>query len=771
MDKRITVWTIVIGIFVSAVFGVLATPDDAGATEDENLILSYSDGNSTLRWDTLQPNTYNATAANSIILTNNNSELKYRHFEMHIDDLAGDPNNLPMRDNYYVEVYENGNHKGTFYANGSNVTFDANLNHGQNITVTPVIKRVYSFCNGPFTGTFEITGWNGTADTETGSTTLSITAAPAISLSYTAGQTELTYGTRVSTATNVYTVNDLRVTNSGNTQISQLDFTINSMTSGAVTLITFGNTYINEVGTGTETFYDQTTVSITISPAINIGGFRDFKFKLVDINVPDGPYTGTFTVTGWSPLNAPTPTETGNQEITINAPNVVLTLSYNTIPDGSGTSDTALRFGTVNPGAIYVISTNYFILKNEGNVPITSFNMAFTNLNDGAKVLQIHDNAAVLSEDNNEYTIPGSGMISFSLNLDVGDTIAYLLRIDSIPSNQLEGSYSGSFTVTGTYNPSDTVYGSITTSSINPDINIQYTDGDNKLKFESVLEPDKQSENDIIVTNNNIEPIVELWFYFDEPNPMVKFYIKDGLGTRYDPDSNGNIYVSQQVGVGHLIYLKVYVLEVGAGYDPSLNYTFQYRVAANMFGGSSYSYNETLAIIGGSFVSYTLQLGAGWNLVSIPLLNTGIENASDLAQHVGISQVAQYNPASHSFDHYIKELPSQSTDFSVQNDYGYWVLATAPVSLTVSGEQPTQRTISFVQGWNLIGWTSLANTDAAALANLSSHIIQCINYNENNEFEYYLADVPGQSVNFQVVDGRGYWLLTDQATTITYGGG
>ncbi len=66
---------------------VLPLTREAEAAGTGDLVLSYSDGEEHIWWESLQPKTVNATANNSIVLTNSNPNRHYSVFNMTIDDL------------------------------------------------------------------------------------------------------------------------------------------------------------------------------------------------------------------------------------------------------------------------------------------------------------------------------------------------------------------------------------------------------------------------------------------------------------------------------------------------------------------------------------------------------------------------------------------------------------------------------------------------------------------------------------------------------------
>jgi len=483
--------------------------------------------------------------------------------------------------------------------------------------------------------------------------------------------------------------------------------------------------------------------------------------------------------------------------------------------------DTSVRFSSVTPGNTNINAENWFVIKNVGSADIDEFSMYFMDLNftgpDGTHYLAIGGNAKIVCENGTEYPIPGNGYANFTLTLKPGEDIGYNLIITNIPSNQRAGTYTGIYTITGTHysgtkaylSPSldrDTLIGTIGTPPWYPwplpypypypipgpgSINVQYSDGASRLTFKSPLEAGKEAENILVISNDNLYPVSNFRFTFQ--NMPFKVYAKDQNNRIYHPDTLGTIRVNRQLGVGHTLIMRFFIESVTGSYSQYLDYPASYTIKAdsNPFIYRRYPYLDIpiewqpIYPIEPIFIRDTIvshqslrvekdlfkwSLRPGWNLISKPFIEGNTQRASDVAGIKGVTQVARYNPEGKEFEFYIKNVPAQSIDFDIENDVGYWVFAEENSTSIVTGSVPSQRQVNLSKGWNLLGWTSVYRLKASQLAFLDDNTSQLISYNDQKQYEYYLTGLPSQSTDFVIDVGKGYWIHTKEETTLIYGG-
>ena len=166
---------------------------------------------------------------------------------------------------------------------------------------------------------------------------------------------------------------------------------------------------------------------------------------------------------------------------------------------------------------------------------------------------------------------------------------------------------------------------------------------------------------------------------------------------------------------------------------------------------------------------YTVPLKQGWNLVSFPLVNSSV-SASSLAS-LGISDVARYNAATGAFDIYMEGISPASYDFNLMPDTGYFVKSNKDIGLTVSGSAPVDRSASLSPGWNLVGWSTYDNSDAKSIAGLLTGKQDIARYDPTTgTFDIYMEGISPDAYSFVMQPGNGYFISTDSAKTLNYGG-
>jgi hypothetical protein len=157
-----------------------------------------------------------------------------------------------------------------------------------------------------------------------------------------------------------------------------------------------------------------------------------------------------------------------------------------------------------------------------------------------------------------------------------------------------------------------------------------------------------------------------------------------------------------------------------------------------------------------------IRLEEGWNLVSFPQIVSDTNLVNVLASIEGDYDAVQYYNISDSNDlwkHYHVLKPPNLNDFNeVNNKMGFWVHVTKPggTDLIINGTIPSiSQSITLYQGWNHVGYPSLAKRDrTAALNNLIfdtdvdsiyTHNATTKLWKEMGEFDY-------------IEYGKGYWV-------------
>jgi parallel beta-helix repeat protein len=155
-------------------------------------------------------------------------------------------------------------------------------------------------------------------------------------------------------------------------------------------------------------------------------------------------------------------------------------------------------------------------------------------------------------------------------------------------------------------------------------------------------------------------------------------------------------------------------------------------------------------------------LHEGWNLISIPLIQSDTNINSVLLPLIGSYDAVQYFDTTDSNDpwkhnHTLK--PEYLNDFkNIDHIIGFWIHIIEPggVPFDYSGTQPTSnQTVQLHPGWNMVGYPSLSSHNrAVGLNNLTfdTHVDAIQWYDAGAKSWHFM----GPSDNF--IPGRGYWV-------------
>jgi hypothetical protein len=217
-----------------------------------------------------------------------------------------------------------------------------------------------------------------------------------------------------------------------------------------------------------------------------------------------------------------------------------------------------------------------------------------------------------------------------------------------------------------------------------------------------------------------------------------------------DPGGSGvayyDIYVSDNSGP-FLRWLQGTSLTTGTFTgEAGHSYAF-YSIAVDNVGNTEAAPGEpdaTTTVV--AVPGITLNLKAGWNMVSAPLT---LGNNSVSAVFPGVAAVYTWDPVSRS---YIQ--PD-----TIEPDTGYWVAVTADGNITVTGTPVTTWTSDMTAGWNMIGSVS----NAASIANPNDSPDASV-----QPFAYWWDPVNRTYILTTDIDpGKGYWVASVRDGTLT----
>jgi hypothetical protein len=154
-------------------------------------------------------------------------------------------------------------------------------------------------------------------------------------------------------------------------------------------------------------------------------------------------------------------------------------------------------------------------------------------------------------------------------------------------------------------------------------------------------------------------------------------------------------------------------------------------------------------------ITFDVPLTAGWNLVSVPLIQTNTALTTVLASISGQYDIVQYYDVLDTTDHwktYATFKPPILNDLNtLTNKMGFWIHATSPCVLTAYGPIPSGTWIPLYAGSNMVGYPTLdtSTTVAAALAGTGYDKVEVCDLGE----PYNLIEVPDTYV---MQPGEGY---------------
>lgn len=162
----------------------------------------------------------------------------------------------------------------------------------------------------------------------------------------------------------------------------------------------------------------------------------------------------------------------------------------------------------------------------------------------------------------------------------------------------------------------------------------------------------------------------------------------------------------------------------------------------------------SLFVMKKSIPRYDISLESGWNLISVPLIQTDTSISTVLSSIEGKWDIAQYYDGactSNPWKTYAAFKPaSLNTLWGLNHKIAFWLHTTEPCKLTICGQASTSTAISLYAGWNLVGYPSLVQKSiSAALASTGCDIV------EGSSNPYRTTVLPG---SYLMKPGEGYWV-------------
>jgi len=158
-------------------------------------------------------------------------------------------------------------------------------------------------------------------------------------------------------------------------------------------------------------------------------------------------------------------------------------------------------------------------------------------------------------------------------------------------------------------------------------------------------------------------------------------------------------------------------------------------------------------------IEVNFQLDAGWNLITIPIINN--YTAKTLSENITSCElISWFDSGNQTYKSYIVGGPS-SFDFQIKDGYGYFIVVNENSIFSVSGISISNVSIPLYIGWNLIGWHQIYNTTASSLAgNISGCELISWFDSGNQTYKSYIVGGPS-SFDFTITNGMGIFVVVN----------
>ena len=201
----------------------------------------------------------------------------------------------------------------------------------------------------------------------------------------------------------------------------------------------------------------------------------------------------------------------------------------------------------------------------------------------------------------------------------------------------------------------------------------------------------------------------------------------------------------------------------GAGYYKNQTYsmagTYYYFIWANDTSDNanvSMMYHFEVVM---SHVEVDFQLDAGWNLITIPVVNN--YTAKTLSANItGCELISWFDSVNQTYRSYIVGGPP-GFNFQIKDGYGYFVVVNESSIFSMSGVSISSVYIPLYVGWNLIGWHHEYITTAGSLAgNISGcELISWFDGVNQTYRSYIVGGPPG--FDFTITAGMGIFVVVN----------
>ena len=193
-----------------------------------------------------------------------------------------------------------------------------------------------------------------------------------------------------------------------------------------------------------------------------------------------------------------------------------------------------------------------------------------------------------------------------------------------------------------------------------------------------------------ILTGKGFENVTLTWELSPDDGQQLDSVVRYEIyrNTSYDSEGLGYQFLGSVPNGTHQF------VDVQAGEGDPNNYFYQVYAV---------DFNDTARCSGEQLGKFTISLGSGPNLVSIPLVQSN-ETIQTVLQTLSFDNAWFFDPINQEWKSVMKSKPYDGTLEHANHMIGIWVNVTQDSNLTIAGVVPTSTTINLHAGWNLVGF-------------------------------------------------------------------
>ena len=315
------------------------------------------------------------------------------------------------------------------------------------------------------------------------------------------------------------------------------------------------------------------------------------------------------------------------------------------------------------------------------------------------------------------------------------------------------------------------------TNDSNAILNVYSKYTDDILYFDSAGDNFYESERspDSIKLQEAVPPFLDNITYPSQIDPDECVDIEVSIGDESMVE-NADILMFCPSGYSEKMPMNYISLSGETGYNVSrFTYTFTntseigsyefYITCEDIYGNSrsfgAYSFGNSLG---------SIQLHTGWNLISLPIMPDD-SDVLDVMSSVDGNWNSVWSYETGNWKRYDLTGPGFLNDLTtMEPGKGYWIDMKSADTLSLSGNEPTVKSIPLVSGWNLVGYNSLSSKSTTeAMNSIDGNWNSVWSYEAGNWKRYDLTG-PGFLNDLTTMEpGKGYWINMKSSDTWTLG--